>query len=163
MSKILFPIFLFCGLIVVMSGCRSTKIEDPHVPTIFLEAAGSVPGDEHPYVTLPISETRLRVFSKPVFGPADIIRIEMVQVERGLAVRYLLKPSAARELIRSSGDNLGYSYIFFDNDTAIGARKIDGMINDGILYTFLEVPDDELPELVADMNRTLVEYRRNSW
>jgi hypothetical protein len=154
--------FLACILFVFMTGCRSTKIEDPHVPSIFLEASGSSPSGENPYVTLPVSQTKLRIFDKPLFGPLDIIRIEMVQVDRGLAVRYLMTPSASRQLIRSSGDNIGYSFIFFDNETAIGARRIDGMIEDGMLYTFLEVKDEELPELVTEMNRTLVEYRRNS-
>ncbi|MEM0967620.1 MAG: hypothetical protein AAGJ81_15845 [Verrucomicrobiota bacterium] len=143
-------------------GCRSMTIEDPHIPTIYLEAAGSVPGSEHPFVTLPVSETKVRIFGNPVFGPLDIIRIEMVRVERGVAVRYLLTPSASRELIRSSGDNLGYRYVFFDNEVPIGARMIDGMIDDGILYTFLEVPDEQLGELVQEMNRTLVEFRRNN-
>ncbi len=145
-----------------LAGCRSTTIENPHIPTIHLEAAGSVPGDKHPFVTLPVSETKVRVFDQPLFDPMDIIRIEMVRVARGLAVRYLLTPTASRQLIRSSVDNIGYRFVFFDNSSPIGARKIDGVIEDGILYTFLEVPDDELPELVADMNRTLVEFRRNS-
>ena len=145
-----------------LAGCRSTTIENPHIPTIHLEASGSVPGEENPFVTLPVSETKVRVFDQPIFDPQDIIRIEIVRVERGLAVRYLLTPTASRELIRSSGDNIGYRFVFFDNSVPIGARKIDGVIEDGILYTFLEVPDEDLPELVADMNRTLVEFRRNS-
>jgi len=147
---------------VGLAGCRSTTIENPHVPSIYLEAAGSVPGDEHPFVTLPVSETKVRIFDQPLFDPMDIIRIELVRVERGLAVRYLLTPSASRRLIRSSVDNIGYRFVFFDNSSPIGARMIDGVIEDGILYTFLEVPEADLPELVAEMNRTLVEFRRNS-
>lgn len=138
------------------------EIENPHVPTIHLEASGSVPGGEHPFVTLPVSGSRIRIFDEPVFGPMDIIRIEMVRVNRGLAVRYLLTPSASRQLIRESVDNVGYRFVFFDNSLPIGARKIDGVIDDGVLYTFLEVPDEKLPELVEDMNRTLVEVRKKS-
>jgi len=162
-KRLILRSFLLSTLLLVFVGCRSTTIENPHVPTIYLEAAGSVPGSEHPYVTLPISETKIRVFSNPVFDPMDIIRIEAVQVDRGMAVRYLLTPSASRQMIRSSVDNIGYRFIFFDNETAIGARMIDGVIDDGILYTFLEVPEEQLPELIEDMNRTLVEFRRNSW
>ncbi|MFP4352579.1 MAG: hypothetical protein ACLFRP_05575 [Puniceicoccaceae bacterium] len=150
------------AFLVGLAGCRSTTIEDPHIPTVYLEASGSVPGDENPFVTLPVSETRVRIFEEPIFDPMDIIRIELVRVERGLAVRYLLTPSASRELIRSSGDNIGYRFVFFDNASPVGARMIDGVIDDGILYTFLEVSEEELPELVAEMNRTLVEFRRNS-
>jgi len=162
MKRFITTVFLVVLIGAFLSGCRSTNIEDAHVPTIFLEAHASVPGSENPFVQLPVSETRLRVFGEPLFGPLDIIRIEMVRVDRGLAVRYLLTPSASRQLMRSSGDNIGYSFIFFDNDSPIGARRIDGMIEDGILYTFLEVPDEELPELVNEMNRTLVEFRRNN-
>ncbi len=159
------PSLLSFSLVALLTlgliGCRSTSIENPHVPSIFLEASNSVPGSENPFATLPISQTKLRIFGKPLFGPLDIIRIEMVRVDRGLAVRYLLTPSASRELMRTSGDNIGYSFIFFENDSPIGARKIDGMIDDGILYTFLEVPDEELPGRIDEMNRTLIEYRRN--
>ncbi len=138
------------------------QIENPHVPSVYLEASGSVPSEEHPYVTLPVSQTKVRIFGQPLFSAMDIIRIEMVQVERGLAVRYLLTPSASRQLIRSSVDNIGYRFVFFDNESPIGARMIDGVINDGVLYTFLEVPDQQLPELVSEMNRTLIEVRRKS-
>tara|TARA_R100000027_G_scaffold66167_2_gene61624 strand:- start:13649 stop:14140 length:492 start_codon:yes stop_codon:yes gene_type:complete len=162
MKRQLFSSILIGLLLILVAGCRSTSIENPHVPTIYLEAGGSVPGSENPYVTLPKSGTKLRFFGRPIFGPLDIIRIEMVQVDRGLAVRYLMTPSANRELIRTSGDSVGYSFIFFDNDSPIGARKIDGMIEDGVLYTFLEVDDEDLPELVSEMNRTLVEFRRNN-
>jgi len=154
---------LLIGLFVTgMTGCRSTSIEDPHIPSIFLEASSSAPGSDNPYITLPVSGTQLRIYGKPLFGPLDIIRIEMVQVDRGLAVRYLLTPSASRELMRSTGDNVGYAFIFFDNESPIGARRISGIIEDGILYTFLEVPDEKLPELVNEMNRTLVEFRRKN-
>ncbi|MBC2600733.1 hypothetical protein [Puniceicoccus vermicola] len=161
MKRFLISSFLV-GLLTLVAGCRSTTIEDPHVPTIYLESTSSIPGREDPYVTLPISESRYRLPQRPLFGPMDIIRIEMVQVERGLAVRYLLTPSASRQLRRTSGDAIGYSFIFFDNQSPIGARKIDGMIDDGILYTFLEVSDEDMPQLVVDMNRTLVEFRRNN-
>lgn len=162
--KRLRPLVLFAAALaaLVFPGCKSMEIENPHVPTIYLEASVSVPGDEHPFVTLPVSGTKVRVFSQPLFDPMDIIRIEMVQVDRGLAVRYLLTPKASRQMIRTSVDNIGYRFVFFDNELPIGARMIDGVINDGILYTFLEVPDEELPELVAEMNRTLVEFRRKS-
>jgi len=142
------------------SGCKSAQIENAHVPTIFLEAASSFPGQTNPQVALPISGTELQIFEEPLYDPTDIIRIEMVRVDRGLAVRYLLTPSASRNLVRMSVDNLGYRFVFFDNETPIGARMIDGVMENGIIYTFLEVPDQLLPELVEDMNRTLVEVRR---
>jgi hypothetical protein len=147
---------------LVFVGCRSTTIEYPHLPTVFLEAGNTFPGQTNPVVTLPVSRTEFRIFDKPLYDPTDIIRIEMVRVDRGLAVRYLLTPSASRDLMRTSVDNIGYRLVFFDNNDPIGARMIDGSIENGMIYTFLEVPDEEVPELVTEMNRTLVEFRRKN-
>ncbi len=157
-----FPILACVSLFgcVFFSGCRSTDIENAHVPTIFLEASTSYPGQTNPQIALPVSGTELRIFEEPVFDPTEIIRIEMVRVDRGLAVRYRLTPSGGRKLVRISVDNIGYRFVFFDNETPIGARMIDGPIENGIIYTFLEVPDEAVPELVTEMNRTLVEVRR---
>jgi len=156
-----FP-YLLCllAMVSVLVGCRSVSIDNPHLPTIYLEARGSGHQDQNPLVTLPISETKVQVPARPVFTPNDIIRIEIVQVDRGLAVRYLLTPNASRQLIRTTVDNIGSRFIFFNNVEPIGLRQIDGVINDGILYTFLEIPDEEIPDMVAEMNRTLIAYRR---
>lgn len=157
---------IFAGVLVllatVLAGCRSTEIENAQVPSIFLEAGNVYPGQTNPTVSLPVSGTEFRIFEEPVFDPSDIIRIEMVRVDRGVAVRYLLTPSAGRKLVRVSVDNMGYRFVFFNNEKPIGARMIDGPIENGIVYTFLEVPDEDLPELVTEMNRTLVEFRRRS-
>ncbi|MGE9290504.1 MAG: hypothetical protein ACQKBT_05920, partial [Puniceicoccales bacterium] len=94
MKKILVSTTILGLLVFIVAGCRSTSIENPHIPTIYLESTNVMPGkDEDPYTTLPISETKLRLPQNPIFGPLDIIRIEMVQVERGVAVRYLMTPS----------------------------------------------------------------------
>lgn len=160
MKTIFYQTLSALTILLVLSGCRSASIENPHLPTIYLEARSSMQQNTNPLVTLPISETKVAIPSRPAFTPNDIIRIELVQVDRGLAVRYLMTPNASRQLIRTTVDNMGSRFVFFNNMEAIGLRQIDGVINDGILYTFLEVPDDELPELVAEMNRTLVAFRR---
>ena len=45
------------------------------------------------------------------------------------------------------------------NGNAIAARRLDGPIADGKYYTFVEVSDDALPELVLDLKRSIREIK----
>ena len=47
------------------------------------------------------------------------------------------------------------------NGNAIGARRIDGAIQDGNFYTFVEVDDEELGQLVLDIKETIVKLQSN--
>ena len=42
----------------------------------------------------------------------------------------------------------------------IGARRIDSVMNDGKLYTFVEVPDAEIGQLVLDLKASIAELKR---
>ena len=50
----------------------------------------------------------------------------------------------------------GQPYRLMVNGNAIGARRIDGAIQDGNFYTFVEVDDEELGQLVLDIKETIV-------
>ena len=43
---------------------------------------------------------------------------------------------------------------------AMGARRIDGPLGDGLLLVFVETPDDKLPALQTGLNKTAVELQR---
>jgi hypothetical protein len=57
---------------------------------------------------------------------------------------------------------MGNRIVFMVNGNAIGARRIDGAIQDGNLYTFVEVDDEELGQLVLDIKETIVELQKNN-
>ena len=69
--------------------------------------------------------------------------------------------AGARALYRASVTDRGSRLVFTTNDQAIGARRIDGVIIDGKLYTFVEVKDDEMGPLVLDIKASLAALRRS--
>ena len=56
--------------------------------------------------------------------------------------------------------NKGNRLVFTVNNKAIGARRLDQAINDGKLYTFVEVREEEMGQLVLDLKASLSELRK---
>ena len=150
---------LLLGSLLLAAACQTAPDTPPRVVRVYLEASPAVPGDDRPVAVLPESGSAIRLLERPVLGPGDFQRVETVRVDLGLAAAFVLTPAGARKLYRLTVDNLGNRLVFLDNGRPIGARAIDGPIRDGILYTFLEVPDAEVPARVAAYNETLALLR----
>lgn len=161
MKSYTFLIIFLCGSALLLSGCKSRKpLTDFSIPSFFLEMNPRSQAAATRTVTLPMSGTVLRVTERPVIFTDDIAWIELVQVDLGLALRFNLTGQGARKLTRLSVQNQGYRLVLFVLDEPIGARIIDGVIDQGVLFTFAEVEDEDLPDLVAAMNEAIVEARK---
>lgn len=152
-TRALLPLLL--GTLLLAAACQSTPGAPLRVVRVYLEAGPAVPGNDRPVAVLPESGSEVRLLERPVLGPEDFLRVETVRVDLGLAAAFVLNPRGARTLYRLTVDNLGDRLVFLDNGRPVGARVIDGPIRDGILYTFLEVPDAEVPARVAAYNEAL--------
>ena len=148
---------LFATLAIVvsfaLSGCSSMSKPRDYKPTtarFFLEAGGP---DGTP-VTLPQSGVNLIANSKPVFTEGDIVNVEIVQVDLGKCLMFQLTPSALRDLYRLSGAHQGRRLVLQIDNIALGARRIDGPITNGVIFVFVELPDAELPALVDNLKKT---------
>lgn len=149
-------LFLFIVLVIV-SGCRQEKdVENMSVPRLMLEARGvdygSMSGET---LTLPISGTTVRVLNEPVVDEFEIVNVEMVKVDMGLAMLVEVTDKGGRELYRKTVTNKGGRIVLTINDNPIGARRIDSAIGDAKFYTFVEVDDEELGQLVLDIKDSL--------
>lgn len=122
----------------------------------FLEAANT---DGTP-VMLPHSGVRLSVNSKPVITEGDILNVELVQVDLGKCLLVQLTPSASRDFFRLSATHQGRRLVMTVNGEAIGARRIDGVITNGVLFVFVEVPEDKLPALVDNLKQSSIAMQR---
>ncbi len=111
-------------------------------------------------VRLPRSQVGLLVNPKPVLTEGDIANVELVQVDLGRCLMFQLAPAASRDFYRLSVSNQGRRLVLFINGTAVGARRVDGPIANGVLFVFVELPDDELPELVARLKRAAEAWQR---
>ena len=165
-SKSIYRIAALLTLLVLTSGCfkgvygYKKEIENMQVPRLMIESRGmDYAGSRGVKLTLPISGSTIQVESKPIVNEFDIINVEMVKVDIGLALMLELTDKGRRELYRRSVTNKGNRLVLTSNGEAIGARVLDGAITDGILYTFVEIPDDELGQFVLDLKASIAELQ----
>ncbi len=144
------------------TGCKTTSdLEKVLIPRFMIESRGTEYGALRGSVMkLPYSKMEIVVDREPVISELDIINVELVKVELGLALLIELNDTGARALYRTSVTNKGNRLVFTVNNKAIGARRLDQAINDGKLYTFVEVREEEMGQLVLDLKASLSELRK---
>lgn len=142
----------------VVGGCATAPVanDEPTVARFFLETSTRA-GTE---MVLPQSEATITVDVKPVFTEFDVVRVDIAEVELGKCLQFQLTPAASRDLYRLTAANQGQRLVLMAEGKAMGARRIDGPLGDGVLLMFIEMPDDELPPLQAGLNKTAVELQR---
>lgn len=167
MSKAHFvlPIFIFAS-VVAFPGCRdkSGKLENPAVPRLLLEPRGvnyGSPSSGTRVLKLPTTGTEYVVSANPLINEFEILNADMVKVDLGVALMLRLSDRGARALYRASVTNIGSVVVLTINDNAVGARRLDGAISDGTFYTFVELPEDELGQLVLDIKETIIQLQKS--
>ncbi len=154
-------LLLFASLVFLLSGCKKDETtENLKVPRLMIESRGvnygSLTGES---IVLPVSGTKIQLQKEPLVNEFEIMNVELVKVDMGMALLLQLSERGARELYRGSVTNMGGRIVLTVNGNPIGARRIDGAIQDGNLYTFVEVDDAELGQLVLDLKESLSELR----
>jgi len=144
---------------IVFAGCSSAPPPKDYTPVVarfFLESAS---GDGTP-LTLPQSGVRVAVNPKPVIAEGDVINVELVQVDLGKCLLFQLSTSAVRDFYRMTVTHQGRRLVMVLDGEAVGARRIDGPITNGVLYVFVERPEAELPALVDNLKKSSVAIQR---
>lgn len=142
-------------------GSMSQDTSDLTVPQLLVELRGiDYGGNGSRTVTLPVSGQQVSVSNTPLAGEFDILNVELVKVERGMALMLQLSTLASRELYRSSVTNKGNLVVLTINGNPVGVRRLDGAIKDGIFYTFVEIDDEELPQLVMDLKESIAKLQK---
>ena len=151
---------LACTLLT-LAGCKDEDLDyNLMVPRLMLENRGVDYGNLNgESVTLPLSRTQISLQKDPVVSEFEITNIELFKVDLGLAVMVQVSERGSRALYRASVTNNGGRIVLMVNDNPVGARRIDGAIQDGKFFTFVELPDDELEEFVLDVKSTLAEIQ----
>lgn len=143
---------------IVLCGCKQDKLEteDMKVPRLMVETRGAQYGGlGGPVVQLPVSRTRIALQKEPLVNEFDIANVELVKVDMGLALLIQTTERGARALYRGTVSNMGGRIVLTVNNNAIGARRINGAIQNGNFYTFVEVDDEEIGQLVMEMKKTI--------
>lgn len=158
MSNAWVRLWLF-GWVMAACACQSSSVPRDYTPTVprfFLESGS---GDGTP-VTLPQSGVGMTVNAKPVISEGDIVNVELVQVDLGKCLLFQLTPTATRDFYRLSVTHQGRRLVLVVDGNAIGARRLDGAITNGVVYVFVEMPDAALPGLVENLKKSAMAMQR---
>ncbi|MEN8662839.1 MAG: hypothetical protein ACN4GF_04990 [Lentimonas sp.] len=152
---------LLACMLLTLTGCSDEELDyNLKVPRLMLENRGLNYGNLNgESVTLPLSRTQISLQKDPAVSEFDIANIELVKVDLGLALLIQVSERGSRALYRASVTNNGGRIVLMINGNAIGARRIDGAIQDGKFFTFVELPDDDLEELVLDVKSTIAQIQ----
>jgi hypothetical protein len=156
-------LLFFPLLALALCGCNKDKLESDEVmvPRLMVETRsvqyGALGGN---VVELPVSGTRIALQKQPLVTEFNIANVELVKVDMGLALLIQTDETGARALYRGTVSNMGGRIVLTVNNNAIGARRIDGAIQNGNFYTFVEVDDEELGQLVLDIKETLKQLQK---
>ena len=162
MPRIALPSLILLTSLGLLVACKKDKLENLSVPRLMLEVRGVNYGSPSGVtVTLPVSRTTVSIQGDPLVNEFDILNVEMVKVDMGVALLVQTVGQGARNLYRASVANMGSRIVFMVNGNAIGARRIDGAIQDGNFYTFVEVDDEELGQLVLNIKEAILELKVN--
>jgi hypothetical protein len=150
-----------CVSLFFTLGCNKDEdFDNLKVPRLMLETRGvnygGLTGDE---AILPKTRTRISVEQEPVVSEFEIVNMELVKVDLGLALMIQVSERGGRDLYRASVTNNGSRVVLTINGNAVGARRLDGAISDAMFYTFVELPDDQLEQLVLDVKKTILKIQ----
>ncbi len=154
--------FFLLGLVTIfaVAGCNSFSSKKDYTPTaarFYIEASD---GDAFASAVLPVSGVRVSVSNKPFITEIDIVHVDVAVSDMGRYLVFQLTPSAARDLYRLTGNNQGRRIVVAINGIPLGARQIDAPFNGGYIAMFVEVPDDQLPLLLKNLNGTSAEIQK---
>jgi hypothetical protein len=145
--------------LVFTAGCESgsTKNYPVTIANFLIEARPTEAGAP---VTLPQSGLPLTVLNRPQFTEYDITKVQIAKSDLGSFLVFNLTPQASRDLYRFTVSNRGLRLLLTLNGIPAGARLIDRVFTDGNIMIFAEIPDDELPDLVVNLNKTSADIQK---
>lgn len=158
-------LFTFLG-VCILCGCKKgEELKNLTLPRLMIEQRGNLGYPSPSFVpnvaVLPISGTRISIQDQPLVDEFNILNVELVKVDMGLALLVQVSAQGSRSLYRGSVSNMGGRIVLMINGNAMGARRIDGPMEDGNFFTFVEVSDEELGKLVFDIKASLASIKKN--
>lgn len=153
---------LLLGLLLFGTACSEDDVvENPTLPRLLIETGRGGGRDAGSRVTLPGGKS-ISVRREPLIAEFEVVNAEVVEVDSGRKALLLeLNSAGARKLYRATVSNMGGRIVLAVNGNPVGVRRIDGPIQDGNFYTFVEMSDSALEEMVREMKESLNEVQKN--
>lgn len=141
--------------LLLFTGCASRK--PPSIPVQFYVEV-NYPTEENQNYTA--KQLLSRIGANPVIVGSEILAVDLVRVDAGMCLLFQLNTQASFRLYNITAQNLGKRLILVINDEPIGVRHIDEIISNGRLFTFVDIPDNELPALVIGLQEDLKKQQK---
>ena len=159
-NKIVRRIILGSLILAGLFISTSCKKESRYAVRVYLTTGGSYLSELTQEVTMPISKIKYTIYSNPMLTETALTNVELVQVSLGKALMLQYDLMGARELYRRTTAHQGESMIIVLNGRPIGARKIDEIIESGVLISFVELVPAQLDELVINLKKDIVRVNK---
>lgn len=152
---------------ILWSGCQTTGSSSrntidftPALTQVYIEARPRVARESTIPVQLPLSGTRIFLDPQPILLEWDFRDVTLLPTRDGPAFNFVLTPDAGRDLGRISTNNVGRRLVIVINQNVLGVAPIGRPMTDGVIRTYLEIPDEFAAELARDLSRTSQEIQR---
>jgi len=148
---------LLVQILIFGSGCQTSRSDrdfTPNLVRVFIEENAQMPSSHLVETVLPMSRTRITIRNRPVLLENDIVQAGQMDSDYGPALVLVLTPEATRDLMRASSSNLGRRMVMTVNGVPLGSRYIDRIFEEGTLSFYVEIDDDDMPELVENIQKT---------
>lgn len=142
------------------SGCSDKKVEGKPIRFyVQVDDAGAMGTKSRP-ARMPDGMVYF-VKPDPVILERTVNSVELVRVANGrLALLFFLNDEGTGALYRTSVSNRGRFMILEYNGVAIAERQLEAPIGDGRYFTFVNLPEDELEELVLDIRANISKIQK---
>lgn len=147
-----------------LGGCGSKEKDfTPMVVRLYIEESSQLPASHIAEMVLPVSGSHITVRSKPLYGEWDIAQAASFDTpDFGPAIVLLFRSEAAKDFYRTTISNQGRRIVMTINGLPLGAHYIERPIEDGRVFFFLEIDDEDLPEVARSIQRTSREIQKQA-
>lgn len=143
----------------LLSSCKtieSRQMRATHLPMFFIEAVGAeLRSSKMVSIQLPVSASVIQIKPVPTIPAFDIAHVTMAEGEKGIFLQFELKKKARLQLMRICAEYRGRRLVLMLGGRPVGAWRIDCVLDQGMLSTYVEIPDEAIPQLVDAINLAL--------
>jgi len=142
------------------SACHNNTPLPKYVTEFYLES----PNESGIAFTMPQSHLTFHRMTDPFLDLSAVTGVESGHVtvnlpdgttEQKACVFFFLNDDGRQRLNMATGSNQQRRIFVYFNEKPMGVRFIDQPIDSGQLFVFLEVPDKELPDYIADLKESI--------
>ncbi|MFW5883238.1 MAG: hypothetical protein ACOCVG_02620 [Verrucomicrobiota bacterium] len=158
-----FFLALLTGSALLLTACQTGREEAKAVPRFYVEVLDANQlGNRVQVLEMPGEAQPITVQTASALNETHFARVQVVQVDLGRALMFETTSSGAFQLMRVSTTNIGRRLVLVVGEEVIGMRRIDGSIQNGVLYTFVFEEEDETSifELADRINKALARANR---